>query len=146
MSQARVAALRLLTRRDYTAKEIHQKLLDREVPEAEAAAVVADLAASGLINDRRVAESFVRVASTVKGRGRLRIERELAQRGVERSLIREVLGAMPGTDEAAAIRRFLDRKRLPARLSPPEHRRIFGQLIRRGFPPDLIARVLSGRE
>ena len=145
MSQARATALRLLTRRDYTAKELRTKLLDRDVPETEVASVLADLADEGVINDRRVAESFVRVASTLKGRGRVRISRELEQRGIDRDIIRDTLAALPVADETAAIRRFVERKHLPVRLSPTEHRRLFGQLVRRGFSADLIAKALRGR-
>ena len=145
MSQARVTALRLLTRRDYTTKELRQKLIDRELPEPDITAALADLADSGLLNDRRVAESFVRVASKLKRRGRLRISRELEQRGVDRGIIRDALATLPVEDETASIRRFLDKKSLPARLSPAEHRRVFGQLIRRGFSADLIAKALRGR-
>jgi len=145
MSQARATALRLLTRRDYTTKELRTKLLDRDLPEAEVTAVLADLADAGVVNDRRVAEAFVRVASTLKGRGRLRISRELEQRGVDRAIIRDALAALPVDDETAAIRRFLDKKHLPVRLSPAEHRRVFGQLVRRGFSADLIAKALRGR-
>ena len=145
MSQARATALRLLTRRDYTAKELRTKLLERDVPEAEVTSVLTDLADAGVVNDRRVAESFVRVASTLKGRGRLRISRELEQRGIDRAIIRDALAALPVDDEAAAIRRFLDRKHLPARLNPAEHRRVFGQLVRRGFSADLIAKALRAR-
>jgi regulatory protein len=145
MSQARATALRLLTRRDYTAKELRTKLLERDVPEAEVTSVLAELAQSGMVNDRRVAESFVRVASTLKGRGRLRISRELEQRGIDRTIIRDALAALPLEDEAASIRRFIERKHLPARLSAAEHRRVFGQLVRRGFSADLIANALRGR-
>jgi regulatory protein len=144
-SQARVAALRLLTRRDYTARELREKLLDREVPEPDISTVLADLTAEGLVNDRRVAESFVRVASGVKGRGRQRIARELEQRGVDRVVVRDVLAGLPVEDEVASIRKMLARKRLPARLDAAEHRRIFGQLLRRGFSADLIAKALKGR-
>ena len=145
MSQARATALRLLTRRDYTAKELRTKLLERDVPVAEVTSVLTDLTDAGVVNDRRVAESFVRVASTVKGRGRLRISRELEQRGIDRAIIRDALAALPVDDETASIRRFLDRKHLPARLNPAEHRRVFGQLVRRGFSADLIAKALRGR-
>ena len=145
MSQARATALRLLTRRDYTAKELRTKLLQRDVPEAEVTSVLAELAQSGMVNDRRVAESFVRVASALKGRGRLRISRELEQRGIDRTIIRDALAALPLEDEAASIRRFIERKHLPARLSAAEHRRVFGQLVRRGFSADLIANALRGR-
>lgn len=142
MSQARVVALRLLTRRDYTISELRSKLLDRELPEADVTAALDDLSAAGLLNDRRVAQSFVRVAATLKGRGRHRIARELEHRGVDRGIIRDTLANLPVTDEAASIRKFLERKRLPARLTPAEHRRVFGQLLRRGFSADLIAAAL----
>jgi len=142
MSQARVAALRLLTRRDYTAAELRTKLLARELPEADVTAALDDLAAAGLLNDRRVAESFVRVATTLKGRGRHRIARELEQRGVDRAIIRDTLANLPVADETASIRSFLTRRHVPARLSPAEHRRVFGQLLRRGFSADLIASAL----
>jgi regulatory protein len=145
MSQARAMALRLLTRRDYSARELRTRLLEREMPEADVTAVIADLSDAGLLNDRRVAESFVRVASTLKGRGRLRISRELEQRGIDRAIIRDALAALPIEDEAASIRRLLERKHLPARLNPAERRRIFGQLVRRGFSADLIATALRGR-
>jgi SOS response regulatory protein OraA/RecX len=75
----------------------------------------------------------------------VRISRELEQRGIDRDIIREALAALPIADETAAIRRFLDRKHLPARLNPAEHRRVFGQLVRRGFSADLIAKALRGR-
>lgn len=146
MSQARVAALRLLTRRDYTAAELRTKLLDKEHPEAEVAAALDGLTRDGLVNDRRVAVSFVRVASSLKGRGRHRIERELEHRGVDKAIIREAMATLPAADETASIRRFLERKKLPARLSPAEHRRVFGQLMRRGFSADLIARVIKGKD
>ncbi|MEO6223154.1 MAG: regulatory protein RecX [Vicinamibacterales bacterium] len=145
MSKARATALRLLTRRDYTTRELRTKLLDREIPEEDVTAALTDLTDSGLVNDRRVAESFVRVASTLKGRGRVRIAQELEQRGVDRAIIRDVLAGLPAEDEAASIRRFIERKHLPARLSPAEHRRVFGQLMRRGFSADLIATALRSR-
>lgn len=146
MSQARVAALRLLTRRDYTAAELRTKLLDKEHADAEVAAALDGLTRDGLVNDRRVAVSFVRVASSLKGRGRHRIERELEHRGVDKAIIREALATLPAADETASIRRFLERKKLPARLSPAEHRRLFGQLMRRGFSADLIAKAIRGQD
>ena len=145
-SRARATALRLLTRRDYTTKELRTKLLDRELPEDEVTSALADLAAEGIVNDQRVADSFVRVASTVKGRGRLRIARELEQRGVDRAVVREALAGLPTDDEAETLRKLIQRKRIPARLDPAEHRRVFAQLIRRGFSADLIAKALKHRE
>ena len=146
MSRARGEALRLLARRDYTAAELRTKLLEKEYLEPEVVAAIAELTRDGAVNDRRVAVSFVRVASTLKGRGRHRIERELEHRGVDKAVIREALATLPAADETASIRRFMERKKLPARLTPAQPRRLFGQLMRRGFSADLIARVIKGND
>jgi len=145
MASARVAALRLLTRRDYTAAELRDKLIAREIAPEEIDEAIASLTADRLIDDRRTAAAHVRLASGVKQRGRLRIERELQRRGVDRALIREVLSDLPPEDEAASIAAFLDRRRIPVQLSADAHRRVFQQLLRRGFAADAIAKALRER-
>jgi len=145
VTQTRVAALRMLTRREYTAFELREKLLKKEHPPDDITAALESLAADRLLDDRRVAISFVRVASSVKGRGRLRIARELEARGISKSIIREALDTLPAEDEVDSVRRFLERKRLPRHLPAADHRRLFAQLLRRGFSADVIARVIKDR-
>jgi regulatory protein len=142
---ARSLALRLLGRRDYTAAELRQKLIDRETAPDDADAVIAQLTADGLVDDRRAAAAHVRTAAGLKLRGRGRIARELAARGVDAEVAGEALGALPPDTDAEAIARILARKRLPARLDPAERRRIFQHLLRRGFSADAIARALRDR-
>jgi regulatory protein len=156
----RTAALLMLGRRDYTVAELRKKLADKEYPAEEIASVVANLVADGSLDDERVAAAHARTASGIKGRGRFRIQRELDARGIERDLARATAGAVPAADEAAAIDRFLDRTRLPAR--PDAHRRteersdvsrtdaaarrrVVQQLLRRGYPMDAIAAALRRR-
>jgi regulatory protein len=145
MSSARAAALRLLTRRDYTAAELRKRLGAREYSSDQIDEAIADLTAQGLVNDRRAAAAYVRSAARIKGRGRLRIQRELEARGLDRATVREALDELPASDEAAAIQRFLDRRRVPAQLDSANRRRVFQQLLRRGFAADLIADVLKTR-
>ena len=145
MTQTRVAALRMLTRRDYTAFELREKLLAKEHSPDDIDTALESLAADGLQNDRRVATGHVRVAASIKGRGRLRIARELEARGVSKPLIREALETVPPEDEVDSIRRFIARKRLPRHLPAPDHRRLFAQLLRRGFSADVIATVIRER-
>ena len=90
MASARTAALRLLSRRDYTTHELRAKLVDRDYSEAEVAECVDGLQGQGLLDDRRAAAAHVRTASRVKNRGRLRIQRELEARGLARDVIRQV--------------------------------------------------------
>jgi len=138
-------ALRLLTRRDYTTAELRTRLIDRGYPPADVEATLARLTSDGTLDDRRVGRLHIRSASVIKGRGRLRIERELVHRGIAPALARELLADLPAADEEAQIARVLARRRLPARLSLVERRRIFQHLLRRGFSAEAISRALRGR-
>jgi SOS response regulatory protein OraA/RecX len=113
--------------------------------------VIAALVADGTLDDRRVGAAHVRTAHRVKGRGRLRIAKELEARGIDRDLARSLIGEVSAADEAAGIARVLLRKRIPDRLSPDGRRQIFQHLLRRGFTADAIADALrshlrQGRE
>lgn len=144
-ARVRGAALTLLGRRDYTAAELRQRLLDKEHPSEDVEAVIASLVEDGTINDRRVTASHIRIASQVKGRGRMRIRQELAARGVARPVADALLAELPAEDEAAAIRKFLARKRFPEQPTALERQKAYQQLLRRGFTGDAINRVLRGR-
>jgi len=138
----RTVALRLLTRRDYSAAELRKKLIERDLDADEVDTALGALTQEGLLNDRRVAAAHVRTASQIKNPGRLRIRRELEARGIDRAIISEVLAELPEADDAAGIEKFLQRKRLPPTLDPAARRRLFGQLMRRGFSADAIAKAL----
>ena len=138
-------ALRLLMRRDYTAAELRERLLDKGHTDADVTDAVSRLIADGTLDDRRVASLHVRTARDIKGRGRLRIERELVQRGIASALAHELVASLPAEDEQAQIARILARKRLPPRLSLAERRRVFQHLLRRGFPADAISKALRNR-
>jgi regulatory protein len=141
----RAAALRLLGRRDYTRSELTDRLTARGYAPDDVEAALQRLAGEGLVDDRRVAAAFIRVASRVKGRGRIRIARDLEARGVDATIIRECLDALPEEEDDEAIQRILARRALPARLNMADRRRLFQQLLRRGFPADAIARALRDR-
>lgn len=146
MSSARAAALRLLARRDYTTAELRDKLVSRDYSAEDIQEALATLAAQGLLDDRRAAAAHVRTASRIKGRGRLRIQRELEARGLDRSLVREALEELPASDETAALNRVLLRRHLPPRLTAADRRRLFQQLLRRGFTADVIAKALQDHQ
>ena len=142
-ASVRSAALALLTRRDYTTAELRKKLLDREYAGPDVDEIVRSLTAAGLLNDARVAAAHVRTAAGIKGRGRWRIQRELEARGIDRAIVRDVIAGLSADDESAAIRRFLTRTRLPVAPTAPQRRRVFQQLVRRGFSIQDIDRALG---
>src|ERR1700719_1561148 len=103
------------------------------------------LTADRLLDDRRADGQHARTASRIKGRGRLRILRELEARGLDRAIAQEAVSALPDADEAAALTRLLARKRLPHPLPAADRRRLFEQLLRRGFPTEVIRKALRTR-
>jgi SOS response regulatory protein OraA/RecX len=121
-------------------------LVDRGHAIDEVESVIDRLISGGSLDDRRAALAHLRRATQVKGRGRLRIERELAARGIAAEIVSDALSTWVDEDEAAALERILIRKRLPAHLAMPERRRLFQQLLRRGFRADVIAQVLKMRQ
>lgn len=78
--QALSYALRILSRKAYTAHEVRTKLLAREVPQQLVGPLLSELSEYNLINDEQYAGQYTRTYQT--GRGPVRIAQELRQRGV----------------------------------------------------------------
>lgn len=145
VGSVRGAALALLGRRDYTGRELRERLIERGHDAGEVDEQMESLTADGTINDARVAASHIRVASQVKGRGRMRIRQELMARGIAKPVIESLLAEMPAEDEEAAIQKFLARKRVPEKLDHLARNRVFQQLMRKGFTADAISKALRHR-
>lgn len=141
----RGAALTLLGRRDYTASELRTRLIEKGHDPGEVAEQIELLVSDRSLDDARVAASHIRVASQVKGRGRMRIRQELQARGIANTVVESLLADMPAEDEEAAIRKFLSRKRVPEKLDTPARNKVFQQLMRKGFTADAIAKALRHR-
>jgi len=141
----RGAALALLGRRDYTASELRQRLIDKGHDKGEVDEQIESLMADGSVNDQRVAASHIRVASQIKGRGRMRIRQELQARGIAKAIIESLIAEMPAEDEDAAIQKFLSRKRIPEKLDTSARNKVFQQLMRKGFTGDAISKALRHR-
>jgi regulatory protein len=144
-------ALQLLARRELTEKELRDRLLDRDHPRDEIDRVVAHLLESKALDDGRVARAYARTAADVKGRGRLRVMRELSAMGVARETATDaVTEVFADVDERALIAKALRKKmRGKSRISDArEHARLYQYLMRQGFTPAGIVaalRKLGGR-
>jgi regulatory protein len=142
---AYIDGLKLLGRRELSVAELRSRLVDREYPPDEIDAAVAKLLENGALDDRRVAGAYARTASKVKGRGRLRVARELQAMGIDRDVaaaaVAEVFGDI---DERAMIQRAIQKKlrggRPPATLQ--ERARLYQFLMRQGFTPGAVSAAL----
>lgn len=140
--RARKKAMDYLARREHGRQELLTKLEASGFEPGTAAAAVARLAGDGLQDDRRFAESFVQ-SRINQGKGPVRIRLELQQRGIEESLIEEVLDAA-GEDWTDLARRIRVRKfggGHPAGF--PEKARQMRFLQYRGFESEHIRQALD---
>lgn len=142
---ARLVALRLLGRRDYTREELRRRLSDRGFPDDEIEAALDRLRVEGFQDDARAARAFVRTATDIKGRGPLRIRQELKARGVSAETISAATSDLTPEQVAHAIDLILTRKRITRPIPREQQQRLFQHLVRRGFPADAVLKALRGR-
>ena len=138
-------ALRLLARRELTEKQLRDRLLDRDHSREEIDRVIAHLLESRTLDDERVARAYARTASGVKGRGRLRVMRELTEMGVARQTATEAVAEVfADVDERGLIAKALQKKMRgrPRIADPAEHARLYQYLMRQGFTPAAIVAAL----
>lgn len=137
-ASARERAFRLLGYRDRSSHALVERLVDDGYPREVARAVADDLAARGLVDDARYAESTARALVVGRGLGRRRALRELASAGVPDDLASAALDACSpaGEEETRALE-------LARRLMRPRdtQERLAQRLVRRGFVPDHALRA-----
>jgi len=84
----------LLSRRDFTVRELSERLIERGFEEAAAAGVVAELLRDGVLDDGRYAQNYVAYHAG-RGQGPLRIAAELRRSGLAADLIEAALETGP---------------------------------------------------
>ncbi len=142
---AYVDGLQQLARRELSVKQLRDRLLDRDHAPEDTERAIALLLENKALDDARVAAAYVRTALKVKGRGRHRIERELQEMGIERSVAAAALAdAFGDVDERAMIKKAIEKKLHGKKTlaTPAERARLFQYLMRQGFSADAITAVL----
>ncbi len=137
--------LRLLARRELSVKELRDRLKDREHPVEEIDRAIEHLLETKALDDERVARAYARTASKVKGRGRLRILRELNAMGIAKGTAAEAVAEVfADVDERALIAKALQKKMRgrPRIANVAEHARLYQYLMRQGFTPAGISAAL----
>ncbi len=145
-------ALRLLSRREYSRKELASKLLqlvrrdEEELAvdiEEQIEAVLNDFEARAWLSDERFAQALVRRRS--ERYGVRRVADELERAGIKTGLISQLTGELKESeyDRAKALwtRKF---GQIPTEQK--ERARQYRFLISKGFSPELVAKVIGGRE
>ena len=141
---ARLAALKLLNRRDYGARELGERLAERGFATATAQAVVDQLVREKLLDDSRFAEHFVAYHAN-RGQGPVRIAHKLREAGVAAELISASVdaGSTDWRRRCAEVRRKRFGAREPGSWAERGKQARF--LTQRGFSSDQV-RAAVGRD
>ncbi|CAN5139296.1 hypothetical protein BH11PAT4_BH11PAT4_2140 [soil metagenome] len=149
---AKSYALRLLKSRLRSAWELRQALSRRDVAPDEIETVLAELREVGLVDDLRFAKAWIATRDRLSPRGVFVLQQELQLKGIDKATIQQAFllrgeerEEEDGMDEETRARSVLERKQRQYAHLPPEvmKRRLAGVLLRRGFPTDLVMRILK---
>lgn len=143
--QAQNIALRMLSRRALTVRELVERLRKKGAPGKMAEAVAIQFREKGYIDERAIAEDHIRLGMEHKLAGKFLIRYELNKRGVNQQTGEDTLAELYPDEEEIAIARRLARRKLRGMEDlPPEkkERRLAGTLQRKGFPYEIIAAII----
>ncbi|AEA33227.1 regulatory protein RecX [Hippea maritima] len=130
-------AFNLLARRDYSTKEVESRLQKKGVCSSDIEKIVKSLKENGFLNDKRYAETYA-FFRLKKGYGKLRIRHELALKGIDESIIDNVL-----TEEAEEAEGIFLKKLKLLKNKPNARKKLFDFMYRRGFDKDTIVELLN---
>jgi regulatory protein len=137
------SALACLGRRPFSKRDLSRRLVMRGHPPEAADQAVARAESAGLVNDETYARHYVQTRSA-RGRGPMRLRRELAVLGVAAAIIDRILAeeaeeADPGVVSALARKRA---SQLGGVERQDRIRRVVAFLARRGYAGPEVRRVV----
>jgi regulatory protein len=150
IEKARTAALRLVNARQYSKEKLAQRLRKRGFDGAVIAPVIERLENAGLLNDAEYGRILIRQIHASKPAGDRLVRSKLAEHGVARALIDELIAQSksdrpdPMDDpklERLVVRKMASMQHLDAGT---QSRRLFAMLARRGFDAE-VARAMVDR-
>lgn len=144
--RARKAALRYLGYRDRSVYEMRRYLAGKEYPDPVMADTVDWLTSLGYLDDERFARQFAQYRIDCKKMGRFRLRHELANRGIEESLLDRVLDEVFSNVSEMDLARECAEKKMMVWKGLPEQtvkRRLAGFLGRKGFNAETVYRTVN---
>lgn len=143
--RAKLRAMNLLQSRDYTEKQLCDKLMQSGYGEDVVDAAIQYVKSYHYIDDARFAKSYISYRMDSKSRRKMEIE--LLQKGVSKDVIETVFHELEqegqAVDEDAMIREYLRKKRYDhISADQKETQKMYGFLMRKGFSSEAIRKAL----
>jgi regulatory protein len=144
-ADAKRSALKLLSYRPRSRKEMLERLKKKGFDSGHITQVITVLENAGLINDKALASDLLAYSMERKYLGKKGIRMFLIKRGIERELIDRTLSTLPPELEERTAHALVEKKIKTLGNIPRNvvKKRLWGMLQRRGFPFEVINRAVN---
>ena len=142
--RAKLRCMHLLEKRDYTEKELRQKLTagKTEYTQEEMDIAIDYVKSFHYVDDGRYACKYIEAMSSRKSRRQ--IEQELYQKGVDKELIQEAFEVTGEVPEEEQIARWMEKRNFHSEEADlKEKQRMYAFLARKGFRAENIQRAMK---
>jgi regulatory protein len=143
------AALRFLEARQRSAAEVRRRLTTLGYRQELVTGAMERLTELGLLDDESFARAWVESRDRARPRGARALRAELAQKGIDRQLVDEVIAGRGVESDLGGARRLLERHAgTLERIADPRARRqrAYALLARNGFDSETALEVLNEPE
>lgn len=147
--RAKLRCMNLLKAREYTCRQLRDKLLQGGYPRTVAEEALQYVESFGYLDDERYARSFIEYQSG--NRSRRRMETDLLKKGISEEVFRRAWSDWESENgeqnEYEMIQKFLEKKQYrESEADLKEKQKLFAALLRKGFPGDKIRRAMNCAE
>ena len=142
--RAKIRCMHLLEKRDYTEKQLRDKLRmgKTEYPPEVIDEAIAYVKSYHYVDDSRYAAQYIEEKKA--RRSRRQIEQELLQKGIDREIVRQTFEETEQVPEEELIRYWMEKRHYDAQTADlSETRRMYAFLARKGFRSSAIMNALK---
>ncbi|HGJ65931.1 TPA: regulatory protein RecX [bacterium] len=146
LQKAKKYVYNLLSRRMYSSKEVRNKLTEQGYTDDVIDQAISTIEGFGYIDDKTFAEEWVLSRKHNKPKGKIVLRRELAQKGINKEIIGEVLEEfIDDLDQLDTAVKLAQKKMLSYKNDDKisARRKLQSFLVRRGFDFDTIRKVVD---
>ncbi len=143
MISCRERALKIISIKDRTEKELRDKLNEKGYQENDIDVVIEFLKEYKYIDDTSFAINYAKDCVCLKKWGKTRIKTELVRKGIDKELAQEAVENACEDSGSLVLSEMKKRFKDADFSNPKERMRIFGYFARRGFSPNEIKGAIN---
>ncbi|MFW6382125.1 MAG: regulatory protein RecX [Bacillota bacterium] len=144
LAEIKTRVFKYLARREHSRYELYNKLSRKEYNRSNINKVLDELEEKDYINDERFARSWIRSRLRLKPRGARLIKKELAQKGVARSLQDRLIFELISEEKELEMAKELSKKWLSKKKKKENlDRKLYRYLSNKGFSNNICINVID---